>query len=221
MDKAPLAILLDLDGTLVDSEPGILASCRAALGALGHSADDLDVAGLIGPPLEEVIGQVLGRFGDDRVAEGVRAYREHYSAVGLLETTVYPGIASALDDLAAMGTRLYVATSKRTVFAQRILEHLGLAAKFAAVHGSEPDGTLDRKADLIAHLLDRRGLVADRCLMVGDRRQDVLGARANGVSAVGVLWGYGGREELEAAGAAHFAVRPADLVAIAETLVAG
>lgn len=216
MAAATLAILLDLDGTLVDSEPGIRDSCAAALRALGHPADGLEIAGLIGPPLEEIMAAILKRFGDDRVEEAVLAYRAHYGATGLLATTIYPGIEAMLDRLAALDVALYVATSKRRVFAQRILGHLGLAARFVGVHGSEPGGALDKKADLIAHVLTRHGLRAEHCLMVGDRRQDVLGARANGLAAVGVLWGYGDREELETAGARHVIERPDELVGIAE-----
>jgi phosphoglycolate phosphatase len=216
MAAPPLSIVFDLDGTLVDSQPGILASCSAALRSLGHRPDSLDIGNLIGPPLEEVMAEVLGRFGDDRVAEAVLAYRDHYGSAGFLETTVYPGLVAALDRLLALKATLYIATSKRTIFAERILEHVGLIDLFAGVHGSEPGGALDRKADLIADVLRRHQLSADRCLMVGDRRQDVEGARANGVSTVGVLWGYGDRDELTSAGAMHIAANPAELISIAQ-----
>jgi phosphoglycolate phosphatase len=216
MAAPPLSILFDLDGTVVDSKPGILASCSAALRALGHRPDSLDIGNLIGPPLEEVLTEVLGRFGDDRVAEAVLAYRDHYGTAGFLETTVYPGLVAVLDQLVALKAKLYVATSKRSVFAEQILEHLGLIDLFAGVHGSEPGGAIDRKADLIADVLRRHELSADRCLMVGDRRQDAEGARANGVSTVGVLWGYGDRDELESAGVMHIAAYPGELIQIAE-----
>jgi phosphoglycolate phosphatase len=216
MAASPLAILLDLDGTVVDSSPGILASCSAALRALGHRADGLEMGSLIGPPLEEALTEILARFGDDRVAEAVLAYRDHYGTSGFLETTVYPGLPTALDELLALKAKLYIATSKRTIFAERILEHLGLIDLFAGVHGSEPGGAIDRKADLIADVLRRHELSPDRCLMVGDRRQDAEGARANGVSAVGVLWGYGDRAELESAGVLHIAAQPSELIPIAE-----
>lgn len=216
MAAPPLAILLDLDGTVVDSQPGIVASCNAALRALGHRPPDaLDIGSLIGPPLEEVMARVLAGFGDDRVAEAVAAYRDHYGAEGFRETTVYPGLAAALDDLQAAGAALYIATSKRRVFAERFLRHLGIRDRFAAVHGSEPGGAVDRKRDLVADLLRRRALHPDRCLMVGDRRHDAEGARANGVAAAGVLWGYGDRAELEAAGVMYLAAEPAELVPIA------
>jgi phosphoglycolate phosphatase len=216
MAAASLSILIDLDGTVVDSKPGILASYDVALRSLGHRPDSMDVGALIGPPLEEALTEILGRFGDDRVAEAARAYRDHYGKAGFLETTVYPGLVAALDELRALKATLYIATSKRRIFAEQILAHLGLVHLFAGVHGSEPGGAVDRKADLIADVLRRRDLSAERCLMVGDRRQDAEGARANRVSAVGVLWGYGDRDELESAGVMHIATHPTELIPIAQ-----
>jgi phosphoglycolate phosphatase len=216
MAAAPLSILFDLDGTVVDSKPGILASCRAALQALGHRPGSLEIGNLIGPPLEETMAEILGRFGDHRVTEAVLAYRDHYGSAGFLQTTVYPGLVAALDRLLALQTRLYIATSKRTIFAEQILGRLGLIDRFADVRGAEPGGAVDRKADLIADVLRRHELSAERCLMVGDRRHDVEGGRANGVATIGVLWGYGDRDELRSAGAMHIAAHPADLIPIAE-----
>lgn len=216
MASAPLSLLFDLDGTLVDSKPGILASCEAAMRALGHRPDGLDIDTLIGPPLETVMAEVLGRFGDDRVAEAVAAYREHYGSVGILQTTAYPGIAAALDDLVAARAGLYIATSKRTLFAKSILETLGLMDRFAGVCGSEPGGGHDSKAEVVAEAMRRHALRPDRCVMVGDRQLDVEGARANGVPTVGVLWGYGDRAELMAAGAARLIATPAELISIAQ-----
>lgn len=221
MSAPSLSVLFDLDGTVVDSKPGILASCHAALRALGHRPDSLNIDNLIGPPLEEILSEILGRYGDNRVNEAVLAYRDHYGSEGFRETTVYPGVAAALDQFLALKARLYIATSKRTIFAERILQHLGLIDRFAGVHGSEPGGAFDRKADLIAHVLRRHDLSADRCLMVGDRRHDVEGARANGVSTVGVLWGYGDLDELRSAGALHIVARPEALIPIAEAHARG
>jgi phosphoglycolate phosphatase len=216
MAGAPLSMLFDLDGTVVDSKPGILASCTAALRSLGHQPDSLDIGTLIGPPLEDVMADILGQFGDDRVAEAVRAYRDHYGSAGFLETTIYPGVAAALDQLLARRAKLFIATSKRTIFAEQVLQHLDLIDRFVGVHGSEPGGAGDGKADVIADVLHRHGLAADQCLMVGDRRQDVEGAWANGVSTIGVLWGYGSEDELKSAGVMHIAAQPADLTSIAE-----
>lgn len=216
---AQLTVLLDLDGALVDSLPGIAASGRAALAALGHPPDPgLDIAAMIGPPIEEMMQLMLARYGDDRVAEGVAAYRADYGARGLLASAPYPGIPEALDALRAAGARLMLATSKRRVFAERILDHTGLAPRFAAVHGSEPGGALDHKPELIAHILARHDLDPAACVMVGDRRHDIAGAHANGVRGLGVLWGYGAREELEAAGADALVAAPHDLAAAALAL---
>ena len=206
------AVLLDLDGTLIDSRPGIVESHHAAIRALGHAPDPgHDLTFAIGPPLDDVMGLVLSRYGDDRVAEGVLAYRAHYERRGYLGSVLYPGVREAVAALRAAGHVLHVATSKRRVPAVMILEHLGLAPLLDGIYGSEPGGALDHKPELIAHLLSREGIAAADAVMVGDRRYDVSGAHANGVRAVGALWGYGGREELEAAGADALAASASDL----------
>ncbi|MDE2357633.1 MAG: HAD-IA family hydrolase [Alphaproteobacteria bacterium] len=212
------AILFDLDGTLVDSEPGIRASYRAVMRELGHDPDRLDLTGLIGPPLEDGMAKVLAREGDTRVAEGVRLYREHYGREGLFETRLYPGIVDMLDRLAKDHARLFVATSKQTAFARRILEHLGLAPHFVAIQGAEPGG-VERKADVIGALLAAHDLPEPLTLMVGDRHHDVDGARAHGLATIGVLWGYGAREEL--AGAQWLVDRPAELSVLVTRILAG
>jgi phosphoglycolate phosphatase len=201
MSSSP-SVLLDLDGTLVDSLPGIQSSCRAALHALGHAPEaTLELSALIGPPVEDVMRLLLEPLGDDRVAEAVAAYRADYGQNGLFNSLPYPGIARALADLKQSGARLYLATSKRTTFARRILEHFDLSAFFDGVYGSEADGSFDHKPELIAHIIEQRALTPSDCVMVGDRRYDIAGAHANRMRALGVLWGYGSRDELEAAGA--------------------
>jgi phosphoglycolate phosphatase len=213
-------VLLDLDGTLVDSLPGIDSSCRAALVQLGHiPAPDLDIAALIGPPIEDIMHVLLAPHGDDRIAQGVAAYRADYGARGLLDSHPYPGVAAALDTMRAAGAQLILATSKRREFAQRILAHIGFGLRFAAIHGSEPGGALDHKPELIAHVLAQHGLDPAACVMVGDRRYDISGAHANGVRALGVLWGYGARDELESAGAEDLVGDPRDLAAAALALL--
>ena len=196
------SVLLDLDGTLIDSQPGIGASCLAMLRALGHRPDEaLDVKRFIGPPLEDVVRSLLQSYGDDRVDEAVMAYRQHYGESGLFGSEPYPGIRSALRDMREAGLRIYLATSKREVFARRILQHLELAAYFDDIYGSIPGGKLDHKPELLAHILSEQNIPASRSLMVGDRRHDIVGAHAVGMRGLGVLWGYGSRDELETAGA--------------------
>jgi phosphoglycolate phosphatase len=205
------AILLDLDGTLIDSRPGIAASCEAMLCALGHTPDpSFDITPMIGPPLPSVIGRVLALYNDDRVEAGVAAYREHYGAIGLHQAEVYPGITDTLPLLAARA-RCFVVTSKRTVFATRIVEAIGFSPMFGGVYGTEPDGSLDDKAHLIAAVLRTEALDPGNTIMVGDRMHDIIGAQANNLRAIGVLWGYGSRTELEQAGAAALARYPSEL----------
>jgi len=131
----------------------------------------------------------------------VMAYRQHYGESGLFGSEPYPGIRSALRDMREAGLRIYLATSKREVFARRILQHLELAAYFDDIYGSIPGGKLDHKPELLAHILSEQNIPASRSLMVGDRRHDIVGAHAVGMRGLGVLWGYGSRDELETAGA--------------------
>ena len=206
------AILLDLDGTLIDSQPGILSSCQAALRTLGHVPGPMrDLSAVVGPPIDDVMRFLLAPYGDDRVTEAVTAYRADYGRSGLFESVAYHGICDALKEMRQAGAQLYLATSKRTMFAKRILEHLDLATFFNGIYGSEPDGALDHKPELISHVLSQHALTPSSCVMVGDRRYDISGAHANRVQALGVLWGYGTRDELEMAGADRLVAEPASL----------
>jgi phosphoglycolate phosphatase len=219
--SAAASVLLDLDGTLIDSLPGITASCLAALRAMGHEPEEsLDLRPFIGPPIEGTMQTLLQAYGDDRVTEAVAAYREHYSASGLLGSVPYPGIDAALGEMQKAGLRLYLATSKRETFARRILEHLGFARHFDGIHGSVPGGALDHKPELLAHIVAERGLSAAQSIMVGDRRHDIAGAKAVRMRSLGVLWGFGSRDELTSAGADRLVESPADLARTVTAMVA-
>jgi phosphoglycolate phosphatase len=216
------SVLLDLDGTLVDSQPGIFASCLAALRALGHDPGEaLDIKRFIGPPLEDVLQFLLREYGDDRVDEAVAAYRQHYGEIGLLESEPYPGIEDALEDLRRAGLQIYLATSKREVFARRILENLKLTKYFAGIYGSVPGGKLDHKPELLAHIVFEHDISASHSLMAGDRRHDIFGAHAVKMRGLGVLWGYGSRDELEAAGADKIVEQTADLAPVVLSVLNG
>ena len=205
-------VLLDLDGTLINSRPGIAASCLAALRALGHSPDEtLDITAFIGPPLEDVLRALLRRYDDDRLDAAVVAYRRHYGESGFLGSELYPGIGEALEEMRRAGLRLFMATSKREVFARRIAGHLNLAGYFDGIYGSVDGGKLDHKPELLAQILSEQDLIAADALMVGDRRHDIVGAHAVRMRGLGVLWGYGSRDELEAAGADYMVEHTADL----------
>lgn len=216
------SVLLDLDGTLIDSQPGIIASSRAALRALGHDPGDaLDIKRAIGPPLEDMLRALLAARGDDRLAEAVAIYRRHYGESGLLGSEPYPGIGDALRDMRGAGLQLYLATSKREVFARRILENLKLATYFDGIYGSVPGGELDHKPELLAHVLSERDIRVSHSLMVGDRRHDIAGAHAVRMRGLGVLWGYGSRDELEAAGADRLVEQTADLARVVSSMLHG
>ena len=195
-------LFFDLDGTLTDPAPGIAASIRYAVQALGgrHESEQ-DLTRFIGPPLREAFREILATDDDALIERAVEKYRERFVEQGLYENAVYPGIPTALEALGRAGFQLRVVTSKPAVYAERIVDHFGLRAHFPAVYGSELSGERSHKAELIAFALRAEGLAAEAVCMIGDRRQDIEGARVNDLRAVGVLWGYGDRAELETAGA--------------------
>ncbi|GGB58353.1 hypothetical protein GCM10011316_33010 [Roseibium aquae] len=150
----------------------------------------------------------------DRVEldRAVAHYRDRYTVTGLFENELVDGIMDVVDALCVGGLKLHVATSKPHAYAGRIVEHFGLEQKFGKVYGSELDGTRSAKAELLAHILAEEGVVPSECVMIGDRKHDLIGAQANGVAAIGVLWGYGSRQELEDQGPDYIAEKPADLL---------
>lgn len=201
--------IFDLDGTLIDSAPGITRAYRAALAEWGYTLPaEVGVAAMIGPPLLDVCRGLLARFGDTRAEELAARYRALYLEWGWREASLYPGVEDALASLAATGAELHVATAKRTPYALRILDKLGVSDRFASIRGSEDGGRFDDKADLVADVL-RGG--AGKAAMVGDSRFDVAAARANAIPAIAVAWGYG--QPGEHAGAARVLRAPGELPA--------
>jgi phosphoglycolate phosphatase len=195
-------VLFDLDGTLTDPAYGITRSIAYALEKLGQPVADPDsLRRHIGPPLSVMFAE----FGieDERIGDAIAAYRERYTDVGMFENALIPGVHRLLDDLVARGSRLALATSKPDVHAEIILEHFAIRAPFDFVGGAALDGRRSHKADVVAHALQWLEYPdPDTVVMIGDREHDVFGARAHGIDTIGVLWGYGDRGELAAAGAA-------------------
>ncbi|HZW47043.1 MAG TPA: HAD family hydrolase [Microvirga sp.] len=201
--------LFDLDGTLTDPKAGITRSIQYALERLGRPVPEADaLTWMIGPPLIAGFTKLLGA---EDAPEAVRLYRERFSDVGLFENEVCRGIPAALDTLHAAGVRLFVATSKPHVFARRIVEHFGLSRYFREVYGSELDNRNADKRDLIRHIHERERFDPAAAVMIGDREHDAIGARANGIAAIGVTWGYGSRQELLDSGVARLVEKPCDL----------
>jgi phosphoglycolate phosphatase len=211
MTLAGRLVLFDLDGTLVDSSPGIFSSVRHAARELGLPAPtDAQLRAMVGPPLQDGFALVLGvPVGD--VGRAVAAYREHYAAGALLDVTVHDGIPELLAALGRGGAALAVATSKPEPFAVRVLEHAGLLPAFASVHGATLDGSVRHKDQVVAAALAAHPGGRDPVL-VGDRSHDVLGAAAHGLPCIGAGWGPAEPGELEAAGAAAIAATPADVL---------
>lgn len=206
--------LFDLDGTLTDARPGIVACIRYAVEGMGRACPDDDaLAAFIGPPLRGTFATLLETTDHARIEAAMALYRERFGVTGLFENRVYDGIPEMLAAVGARAPAAFVATSKPTVYAERIVRHFGLAPHFARVYGAELDASLDDKATLVAHLMKREGIARGAAVMIGDRAADVRAAHANGLRAIGVLWGYGSERELREAGADVLCAEPRVLVA--------
>ena len=204
-------LFFDLDGTLTDSQEGIVRCIQHALAALdGPSYEDREISSYIGAPLHDVFLSLLNEH--QKLAESaVVHYRERYDSIGIFENVVYQGIGEMLSELVGNDYRCFVVTSKPRVYAQRIIEHFHLGQYFDAIYGSELDGTNTIKADLIRHVIASEKLSPTEVVMIGDRHHDILGAKANETASIGVLWGYGTHEELSDCEADLLVNRPADL----------
>lgn len=195
-------ILFDLDGTLTDPMVGITKSVQYALRMYGIEVEDLEqLCCFIGPPLKDSFMEYYG-FSEEAAGEAVFKYRDYFSVTGLYENKEYPGIKHLLESLLKAGKKLMLATSKPDVFAVQILEYFKLDSYFEFVGGANLEETRVRKGDVIQHVLDCNQISdLSQVVMIGDRKHDVIGAKETGVDCVGVLYGYGSREELEEAGA--------------------
>ncbi|HEY5838230.1 MAG TPA: HAD hydrolase-like protein, partial [Pyrinomonadaceae bacterium] len=208
-------VLFDLDGTLTNPRLGITRCMRYALDCLSVACPSDDVlTSFIGPPLRGTFATLLGTPDRERIEEAMARYRERFADTGLFENEVYGGIPELLAQATEAGAQLFVATSKPTVFAERVLTHFSLRPYFAGVYGSELDGRFEDKADLLEHLIEAERIAAKEAVMVGDRAADVVAARANGVRSIGVLWGYGSDAELTDAGADRLCRTPSELGAM-------
>jgi phosphoglycolate phosphatase len=194
--------LFDLDGTLTDPGIGITKSVAYALKKFGIEVKDLtELYKFIGPPLIESFERFYGFSHEDAVL-GVEYYREYFSTQGIFENKVYDGIEEMLTSLKESGCKLIVATSKPEVFAVQILEHFKLDQYFSYIAGANMDETRTKKDEVIEYAIEVNN-IADRSkvVMIGDREHDIMGAKKAGLHSIGVLYGYGDRNELANAGA--------------------
>jgi phosphoglycolate phosphatase len=206
-------LLFDLDGTLVDSFPGISRSINQTLTTLGREpVPAAELRRFVGMQLPVIFSALLGAEDEALVERAVEIYRPLFDEVGILDSRVFPGIPEALASLRDAGFSLQVVTVRSIGSARLVVRHFGLERFFDAVHGPERGQRGGDKADLIRAALDLAGANARRTIMIGDRGEDIRAARTHGVRAVAAGWGYGSHEELRDAGPDHFAETVADLV---------
>ena len=206
-------LLFDLDGTLTDSGIGITNSVRYALQKFGIQVEDrTSLYPFIGPPLKDSLVKYYG-FSDEQCELGVQYYREYFKEKGMYENAVYDGVFDLLQRLKEKKRTLILATSKPEPFTVEIAKHFSLYDKFAFIAAASMDDSRSEKADVIRYAMESCH-ISDKssAVMIGDRENDILGAKENGLDSIGVLYGYGSREELENAGATYIAKKPEDIL---------
>ena len=206
-------IFFDLDGTLTDSAPGIIHSVQYALKKYGIEAEENDLRSFIGPPLVHSFQDRFG-FDHDKALEAVAYYREYFTAGGMFENSVYPGVEEMLQKLKEDGLMLAVATSKPELFSKQILEHFALTRYFVFIGGAAMDETRTTKVEVLSYALRELQVDPAKAVMIGDRENDMEAASLLGTERIGVLYGYGSKEELANAGAKVFAETPMDICRI-------
>lgn len=205
-------VLFDLDGTLTNPGRGITNSVAYALNKFGIETEDKkELYKFIGPPLLDSFMKYYG-FSEEEAEMAIAYYREYFRDTGIFENEVYDGIPELLEEIRNSGRKIILATSKPEEFAKRILVHFGLDKYFDFAAGATMDSSRNKKGDVIAYALKESGCSSENAVMVGDRLHDILGAKENGLDSIGVLFGYGSREELENAGADYIAGTVKDII---------
>ena len=203
--------IFDLDGTITDSGPGIMNAIRYAVKKRGlPDVPEEVLRSFIGPPLKEQFRSVFG-LSDDEGTIMVATYREYYGEKGIFENRVYDGVPEVFQKLQEAGVRILMATSKPEKYAKQIAEHFGFDKYFYFIGGACMDRRRTDKHDVIEYVIDSCKVCRENTVMIGDRRHDMIGASKAGIRSIGVLYGYGSREELERAGADMIAVTPDDI----------
>ena len=203
-------LFFDLDGTVSNNFLGISRCLNFALDRLGlRQLTDDEVLPFVGPPFRESLPRT---FPGINAEAALSLYRERYETLGWSENNLYEGVSQSLRTLHLQGFTIALCTSKPRIFAERIIKHFDLARYFDGIHGPELDGKFDRKTELLEHLMERYGATPESAVMIGDRDKDVEAALHVGAHSLGVLWGFGSREELAGAGAHRIVQHPDELV---------
>ena len=212
-----MIVIFDMDGTVWDSQPGILACLHHTFRTLGMEVpSDRELSANLGPPLQVMLAE-LG-IPSDLVERAPGIYRERYVERGVYEASVYPGVVEVLDELRARGHQLATATSKGEGPTRQMLEHFELSARFDVIGAASMDASAITKEAVLARALGELGDPdPSACWMVGDRSYDVVGAASFGIECIGVTWGYGTEQELLDAGARHVLAAPSELLGLVGT----
>ncbi len=198
-------ILFDLDGTVTNSQEGIKNSVEYALKYFNIKVEDRnDLNKYIGPPLRQSFMKYAG-LSEEESRIGMIKYREYYEPYGIFENELYDGIAVLLEELKSKNKKIVLATSKPWIYAEIILEHFNIKKYFDFVAGSELNGVRTDKSEVIKYAINRFSIDTERAVMIGDREHDIIGGTKNRLKTIGVLYGFGSREELEKAGACYIA----------------
>ncbi len=202
-------LFFDLDGTISNNFVGIERCLNYGLERMGFPLlTPQQVRPMVGPPFRESLPKL---FPDIEVERALRLYRERYDVHGWLENELYDGVRDAMRTLHLQGYTIALCTSKPRVFAEKIIAHFDLTRYFDGIHGPEFDGRFDKKTELLAHLLQHYKVAPENAVMIGDRDKDVEAAKFTGAHSLGVLWGFGNKEELHLAGASHIIEHPSQL----------
>jgi phosphoglycolate phosphatase len=208
-------VLFDLDGTLSDPKVGITRSIQYALAGLNCPVPTADaLTWCIGPPLQQSFATLLQTSDSALLARAIDLYRDRFARVGFFENTLYPEITDLLQKLRGAGYKCFVATSKPQVFAKRIIDHFQLTTQFDGIYGSELDGTRSDKGELLHHIIQLEKLSPQTTVMVGDRKHDIIGAKRHNLTTIGVTYGYGSADELNAHGADYLAHTPTEILTL-------
>lgn len=215
-------VFFDLDGTLTDSMPGITKGVQYALKHYGIQVDDLSVLKpFVGPPLSDSFKKYYN-FSEKDADDAIYVFREYYDVEGWKDNAPFDGVKEMLEDLKDAGLELYVATSKPEETAKRVLEYFHMTDYFKFIGGASMDERRVNKDDVIRYVLAENGIGEEEkssVIMVGDREHDVNGAKKTGLSVIGVLYGYGSREELQSAGADYLCETPEETAKLIKTMM--
>ena len=207
-------ILFDLDGTLVDSQEGIINSAMYALDYYGISySGKEELKKFIGPPLKNAFMEFYG-FDKDKALQAAMVYREYYADKGVYQVKLYDGIIEMLASLKKAGKKIFLATSKTEKYAHVILEYFGISKYFDYIGGTDMQGIRDSKAKVLKYVLETTDTYVSDSVLVGDSRYDVLGAKELGMRTIAVLYGYGSAEEHMKAGPDYTVHTPGELLSI-------